>query len=387
MSKKVKRPVVSAAAPTKPSKPSNQASNLRKYLLLGGGLLILSGVAYYFWGKRDTSSKPKLEVVSGSEPSLTAKNPRLQLLTPGETGVDFENYILEDSAHNIILNLNQYNCGGVAIIDLNNDNQPDIYFVSSSGKNRLFLNESQGKGSLKFKDITDSAGVGDEEGFKTSATVVDVNADGWMDLFVCHAGPDLAGRVAKLYINNKNLTFSESAESYGLADKAPCTGANFFDYDNDGDLDCYVINYPTDLVHANRITLKYGPDGKTTVPDLDPKAEYDSDVLYRNDGGKFVNVSKQAGIQNFGYGLSVNVSDVSGDGWPDIYVANDFVQPDNFFINNQKGGFTDQITRYFQHTTMSTMGTELTDFDNDARVDLFAVDMYPATNYRQKLLQ
>ena len=410
MSKKTKRPV----AVNTPGRPQSVApvagkSHRSRRLLLGGlGLLLVAVAVYYFVAKPGESKGPNLSADSGSEPTLTAKNPRLQLLSPQETGVDFQNFIQEDSAHNIILNLNQYIGGGIAVADVNNDNQPDLYFVSSSGKNCLYLNESQGSGGIKFRDITDAAGVGNQEGFKTSVTAADVNADGWIDLFVCHAGPDLAGRAAKLFINNglspnpspngaRGVTFTERAEEYGLADKSPATGANFFDYDNDGDLDCYLLNYPTDQVHANRITLKYGPDGKTTVPDLDPKVEYDSDNLYRNDspspalpngaGIKFVNVSKEAGIQNFGFGLSVSVSDVNADGWLDVYVANDFVQPDNFFINNQKGGFTDQMNRYFQHSTMSTMGTDLTDFDNDARVDLMAVDMFPSTNYRQKLLR
>ncbi|MBC7777318.1 MAG: VCBS repeat-containing protein [Phycisphaerae bacterium] len=382
MSKKTKRPVVvTTNSPAKTAAPSSR----RKYLLWGLGLLLLACAAYYFIAVRGKNKAASFSAESGSEPTLTAKNPRLQLLTPAETGVDFQNYILEDNEHNIVLNLNQYNGGGVAVADINNDNLPDLYFVSCSGKNRLYLNE----GNLKFKDITDAAGVGSEGGFETSVTAADVNADGWLDLYVCRAGSEVEAerRVAKLFINNQNLTFTERAEEFGLADKSPSSGANFFDYDNDGDLDCYVVNHPTNQVHANRITLKYGPDGKTTMPDLDPKVEYDADNLYQNEGGKFVNVSKQAGIQNFGFGLSVSVTDINADGWPDIYVGNDYVQPDNFFINDQKGGFTDQMNRYFQHNTMSTMGTDLSDYDNDGRVDLMAVDMFPATNYRQKLLR
>jgi hypothetical protein len=270
---------------------------------------------------------------------------------------------------------------------VNNDGFPDLYFVCSNGKNRLYLN----LGNFKFKDITDSAGVGSEEGFEPSATAVDVNADGWLDLYVCRTHPDPHNRVAQLFINNQcapggEPTFSEQAAAYGLADKGPCSGANFFDYDIDGDLDCYLINHPNDLAHANKITLKYGPDGKTTMPDFDPKAEFDSDVLYQNQNGKFVNVSKQAGIQNFGFGLSVSATDFNGDGWPDIYVGNDFIQPDNLFINNKKGGFTDQLRQSLQHTSMSTMGSDVSDFDNDGRVDILTVDMHPATLQRQKAL-
>ncbi|MFN0213953.1 MAG: VCBS repeat-containing protein [Saprospiraceae bacterium] len=390
MSKKIKRASGSQAnSSAKKAAPSGQ----RKYLWLGLGLLLLASGVYYFVFGRDKLKVPNFSGESGSEPTLTAKNPRLQLLSATETGVDFQNQILEDSAHNVVVNINQYNGGGLAVADINNDQLPDIYFVSTSGKNRLYLNQ----GNFKFKDITDSAGLGSEDGFETSATAVDVNADGWLDLYVCRAGTDISGREAKLFVNNKDLSFTERAKEYGLNDKSPASGANFFDYDNDGDLDCYVINHPTDLKHANKLVLKFGPDGKSYVPDLDPKVEFDSDNFYRNEspsptqpngaGVRFVNYSKQAGIQNFGFGLSVSVSDLNGDGWQDVYVGNDFTHPDNLFINNQKGGFLDQMSQYFRHNSMSAMGADLNDFDNDGRVDLLTVDMFPATNYRQKLLK
>lgn len=386
MSNKTKRKV--------PSSPSAAPAPKRGKLLFWGlGLLVLAGLGYYFWMVRGKSSGPSLTDDSGEETTLTAKNPRLQLLRPNETGVDFQNEIKEDDEQNIIVNINQYNGGGVAVADINNDNLPDIYFVSTSGKNRLYLNQ----GNFKFKDITDASGLGSVDGFETSVTAVDINADGWLDFYVCRAGPKEAGRVAQLFVNNRDLTFTERAREYGLDDKSPSSGANFFDADNDGDLDCYVINHPSDLTHSSRLVLKYGPDGKTLIPDLDPKVLHDSDNFYRNEspsptlgngsGVKFTNVSKQAGIQNFGFGLSVSVSDVNGDGWPDIYVGNDFVHPDNLFINNQKGGFTDQMSRYFRHNSMSAMGAEWSDFDNDARVDLMTVDMFPTNNYRQKLLK
>jgi hypothetical protein len=380
MSKKTKQPV---ARTSKPTSKTVASSPRAKYLLWGLGLVLLACIGYYFIVLRTRGESIDLKAGSGSEPTLTAKNPRLQLLSSKETGISFINTVTEDNEHNIILDLNHFNGGGVAVADVNNDNLPDLYFISCNGKNMLYLNE----GNFKFKDITDAAGIGSEGGFESSVTAADVNADGWLDFFVCRAGQDANGRAAKLYINNRDLTFTERSEEYGLADKSPASGANFFDYDNDGDLDCYVVNHPVDQVHANRITLKYGPDGKSTMPDLDPKAEHDADNLYRNDDGKFVNVSKQAGIQNFGFGLSASVTDINADGWPDIFVGNDYVQPDNFYINNQKGGFSDQMSRYFQHSTMSTMGTDLSDFDNDGRVDLVAMDMFPANNYRQKLLR
>ncbi len=345
---------------------------------------------------------------TGSEPTLTAKNPRLQLLSAEETGVDFQNQVVEDEDHNVYKDVNFYNGGGVAVADVNNDNLPDIYFVCNNGKNRLYLNQ----GNFKFKDITDQAGVGSESGSKTAVTAADVNADGWLDLYVSHTGPDEMASVAKLFINNGlpplqraegttwSGTFTERAKEYGLNDRGPCSGANFFDSDLDGDLDCYVINHPTDLTHTTRLQLKPGPDGKSYLPDLDPKVIHDSDNFYRNDGPlttqksgesggspRFVNVSKASGIQNLGFGLSVSVTDINTDGWPDIYVANDFVHPDNLYINNRKGGYTDQVKKYLRHNGLTSMGADLNDFDNDALVDIFSLEMFPTTNYRQKLFR
>lgn len=365
-----------------PVKPASQNSN-RKWLwaLL---LLAVAGGAYYIIGVKGKGSIPGMDGTVTAEKTLTASAPRLSLLSPDETGIDFQNRIVEDEQHNVIRNINFYNGGGVVVADINNDNLPDLYFICTNGKNRLYLNQ----GNFKFKDITDSAGVGSEAGFETAGNAADVNADGFLDLIVCRAGPeDNADRVLKVYINNGNLTFTEKAAELGLADKSPCTGTNFFDYDGDGDLDCYVLNYPTDLGAANQITVKMGPDGKTPIPDLSPHKPYDSDRLYRNDNGKFTDVSDKAGIANFGFGLSVSISDFNGDGWPDIYVGNDFVQPDNLFINNQHGAFVDRLSSYFRHCSMSTMGSDLNDFDNDGRIDLMAVDMWPADNFRQKSLK
>ena len=359
--------------------PPAKNSGPRLWWILGISLLALA--LFYIWYKRNASNKPDFELDKGKEPTLTAKNPRLQLLSADETGIDFENSIVETEQHNVIRYANQYNGSGLAIADINNDNLPDIYFVSTSGKNKLYLNQ----GNLKFKDITDSAGVGSEGGFKTAITAADVNADGWLDLYVCYAGLDKEGtRTSKLFINNHDLTFTEKAASFGLADKSPVTGINFFDYDLDGDLDCYLLNHPTDMAKFNLLRRKYAPDGKTLLPDISPRDLYDSDNFYRNDGGKFKEVSKQIGVQNLGFGLSAVVSDLDFDGWPDVYVANDYIQPDNFFLNNRKGGFSNEIEKHFKHCSMFSMGADLSDFDNDGRVDLFLMDMMPNKNYRQK---
>ncbi len=329
--------------------------------------------------KNDT---PSAASEDGVEETITASDPVMRLLTPEQTGIDFENHIVETYENNITTNINTYNGGGLAVADINNDGLPDIYFICSNGKNRLYLNQ----GNLKFKDITDAAGVASEEGFETAATAVDVNNDGFLDFYVCRGGVEVNDtRRNRLYVNNGNLTFTERAGEYGLDDQSASTGANFFDYDNDGDLDCYVLNYPTEQLYTNKLEAKLGPDGKYH-PYLEPHGPFDSDRLYRNDGGKFTDVSKSAGIQNLAYGLSVSVTDFNRDGYPDIYVGNDFVQPDLLYVNNRNGTFTNQLDKYFQHCSQHTMGTDLTDFDNDGLIDVFGVDMLAANNYRRKTI-
>ena len=323
----------------------------------------------------------KLAPEQVEEPTLEASNPRLKLLTPEQTGIDFQNLIAETYENNITTNINMYNGGGLCVGDFNNDGLPDIYFICSNGKNRLYVNE----GKMKFRDVTAAAGVASEEGFETAATAVDINADGLLDIYVCRGGVENnETRRNRLYVNNGNLTFTERAKEYGLDDQSASTGANFFDFDNDGDLDCYVLNYPTEQVYSNKLEANLGPDGKTYIPLLEPKTFYDSDHFYRNDGGKFTEISKQAGIWNLAYGLSVSVSDFNRDGYTDVYVGNDFVQPDILYINNRNGTFTNKMSSYFQHSSQHTMGTDLTDFDNDGLIDLFAVDMLAANNARRK---
>lgn len=314
-----------------------------------------------------------------SEPTLEAKEPILKLLTSQQTGIDFQNQIIETYENNITTNINMYNGGGLAIADINNDGLPDIYFICSNGKNRMYLN----LGNMKFEDITDKAGLASDEGFETAVTAVDINNDGFLDFYVCRAGVEKnEARRNKLYINQGDLTFKEMAKEYGLDDMSASTGANFFDFDNDGDLDVYIINYPTEAVWTNKIEAQL-INGKYQ-PMLYPRLEYDTDRLYRNDGGKFTDISKQAGVWNLGYGLSVSVTDINHDGWMDIYVGNDFIQPDHFYINNKNGTVTDQLANYMRHTTQHTMGTDWSDFDNDGLVDLYAVDMLSAFNERQK---
>jgi ASPIC and UnbV. len=386
MSKKSKKPAAPAAAAKKATAPSKPF--LKRKPLIALALLLLGGLAVWkFWPQE--AEGYQLGKMHGVEETLKAKNPLLQLLEGSETGIDFENVILETTQNNFATNINIYNGGGVAVADVNNDNLPDLYFISSNGQNKLYLN----LGDFKFKDITQEAGLTSEEGFETFATAVDINADGFMDFYVGRAGPfENKDRRNKLYVNNGaaaggKVSFTECSKDYGLDDLSASTGAAFFDMDGDGDLDLYLLNYPKDPVFANKIETTNGPDGKP-IPNLSPKDELDSDRLYRNDGnGKFTDVSKENGIWNRGFGLSVSVSDLNRDGAPDVYVANDFLQPDRLYINNGKGVFTDRLDEYIRHNTQFSMGTDLSDFDNDGLVDIYAVDMMPANNYRHKTLK
>ncbi|MBK6996217.1 MAG: VCBS repeat-containing protein [Lewinellaceae bacterium] len=284
-------------------------------------LLLLAAIGYIIWKfipKGDKYDQKENDVV---EATLNAKNPLLQLLEASETGIDFQNQIIETVTNNHATNINIFNGGGVAIADVNNDNLPDIYFVCSNGQNRLYLNE----GNFKFKDITLSAGLASEEGFETAVAAADVNSDGFMDFYVCRAGPfENEERRNKLYINNGlasgGVTFTERSKEYGLDDISASTGACFFDGDGDGDLDLYLVNYPKDTKYATQITATASPNS-TPVPDFNPKDTYDSDRYYRNDlnsagagSKKFTDVSKEVGIWNRRFGLSVSVSDLNR-GW------------------------------------------------------------------------
>ncbi len=385
MSTKSKKPVTAAKPATSERRPFP-----KRLLFILLALVVAGFAAWKFWPKEVTGYQPG--EMHGVEETLTAKNPLLQLLSADETGIDFQNAILETKANNFATNINVYNGGGVAVADVNNDNLPDLYFVCSNGQNRLYLNE----GNMKFKDITQSAGLSSEEGFETAVAAVDINADGFLDFYVGRAGPfENDERRNKLYVNNGispsgggkgEVTFTERSKEYGLDDMSATTGANFFDGDGDGDLDLYLLNYPKDPVFANKIESKPGPDG-VYIPNLAPKDTYDSDRYYRNEGTSFKDVSKEAGIWNRAFGLSVSVADINRDGAPDVYAGNDFLQPDLLYINSGKGTFENRLSQYLRHNTQFTMGTDISDFDNDGLVDIFAVDMMPANNYRHKTLK
>lgn len=307
---------------------------------------------------------------------------RFELLSPEESGVSFSNEITEDYTYNILNFEYLYNGGGVAVGDINNDGLPDLYFSGTFVANRLYLN----KGNLKFEDITEKAGVAAQEGFKTGVTMADINSDGLLDLFVCRTSKSDDGKKNNLvFINNGDLTFTESAAALGLADNSNSNHANFFDYDRDGDLDLYLLNHRLGFKDAVRLRLVQDESGKITRQ-TNPMTTFESDRLYRNDGGRFTDVSAQAGIVNSAFGLSATVSDINKDGYPDVYVANDYIEPDYVYINNGNGTFTDRYFEYIKHSSQNSMGSDISDFNNDGLPDIIVLDMISEDPVRYKQL-
>jgi hypothetical protein len=260
--------------------------------------------------------------------------------------------------------------GGVAIGDINNDGLPDIFFTGNMVKNKLYLN----KGNFKFEDISLSAGIEGDDRWYTGATMVDINSDGWLDIYVCVSGTKKTEN--QLYINNGDSTFKERAEDYNLNDKSPSIHSVFFDYDKDGYLDLFVGNYP--VIPLSLPNAYYFNQMKRNAPEL-------SGHLYRNTGnGSYVNVTEDSGVMNFGLTLGVSVSDFNNDGWQDLYVSNDFQVPDYFYLNNGDGTFTNKLSTSFQHTSMFGMGIDASDINNDGLADLIQLDMAPADYFRAK---
>ena len=297
------------------------------------------------------------------------------LLENGKTGLNFRNMLKEDENFNIFKYQYYYNGGGAALADFNNDGLQDVFFSGNMVKNRLFLNE----GDLEFKDITESSGVALNEGWCTGANAVDINNDGWMDIYVCRAGypfPNL--RKNLLLINNKDLTFTDKAEEFGLDDNSYSTHSAFLDYDRDGDLDMFLLNHSDPQYSKGSLEifkLKYKRE-----PALESK-------LFRNDSGKFVNVTESAGIKGNVLSLSLGLGaiDINNDGWTDIFIGNDFNESDYLFINNGDGTFTEKSKSTFDHTSMFSMGCDIADINNDGHMDLVSLDMLPESNYLQKL--
>jgi hypothetical protein len=287
-----------------------------------------------------------------------------ELLPPEATGIAFVNELPEDPEFNIINYLNYYNGGGVAVGDVDGDGLPDLYFTSNLGQNRLYLN----RGDYRFEDVTEQAGVAGSPGWTTGATMADLNGDGHLDIYVSAVSHLTKSGSNILYINEGDGSFTDRTEAYGLEHTGYSTQAAFFDYDLDGDLDAYLLNSST---HEER--------GNVFAPQRDAYHPRAGDRLYRNDGERFVDVTAEAGIYGTveGYGLGVAASDLDLDGCPDLYVNNDFQENDFLYYNNCDGTFTESIAASIGHTSLSSMGVDAADFNNDGRPDLMVLDMFP----------
>jgi hypothetical protein len=314
--------------------------------------------------------------------SQSRQEPTLFTLLDGDsTGIRFENNVSDGRLDNSFLFRNFYNGGGVAIGDVNNDGLPDIFFTSNMGSNKLYLN----RGNFKFEDVTDKAGFRQDSMWSTGVVMADVNGDGWLDIYVCNSGHMSDGnRRNKLYINNHDGTFTEEAHKYGLDIHAYTTQVTFFDYDGDGDLDCFMIdNSPIPVNTLNNANRRDLPDSAWPVEAM---LKGGGDHLFRNDNGHFTEVTQKAGIHGslISFGLGALVTDINGDGWPDVYVSNDSYERDYLYINQGDGTFRDELEDCMGHISMSSMGTDMADINNDGYPDLFTTDMLPGDDYRLK---
>lgn len=313
----------------------------------------------------------------------THRDKLFTLLSPQQTHIDFTNTLVENINANVMMYEYIYNGGGVAVADVNGDGLQDIYFTSNMNGNKLYLN----KGKMEFEDITAAAGVEGRPGpWKTGVTMVDINGDGKEDIYVCYSGK-LTGpkRVHQLFINEGNNAagvphFSEQAEKYGLADSAYSTQAVFFDYDRDGDLDLFLLNHCPKLLPIL--------DETTTAGILKQNNPMNGVRLFNNTNNHFTDITEKAGFSSspLTYGLGAGVADLNGDGWPDVYVSNDYGVPDYLYVNNKNGTFTNRIQQSVGHTSNFSMGNDVADINNDALPDIITLDMLPEDNNRQKLL-
>jgi len=291
------------------------------------------------------------------------------LQSPASSKVDFVNQITENDQVNFYNFDAMYQGAGVCIGDINNDGLPDIYFAGNQVENKLYLN----KGNMVFEDISAKAGVHDASGWTTGVSMADVNGDGFLDIYVCRFLYNEPERLRNLlYVNKGDGTFVEQAQQFGISDTGYSIQASFFDYDKDGDLDLYVANQP-----ANQTQLRQK---------LGNKKHYQfTDKFYRNNGNStFTDVTEAAGIKNYSFSLSTSVSDIDGDGWPDIYVACDYEEPDFFYRNNRNGTFTNISHTALRHMSNFSMGVDIADFNNDGMMDIYTPDMVAADNVRLK---
>jgi hypothetical protein len=308
----------------------------------------------------------------GDQKGLNQK-PLFKELSTDRTNIDFQNTLTSTNELNIYKYRNFYNGGGVGLGDINNDGLLDVYLVANMGPNKLYLN----KGDFVFEDITKRSGVEGGQSWSTGVSMVDVNADGWLDIYVCNSG-DVEGnnRKNEFFINNGDGTFKDMAEEMGLADNGFSTHAVFFDYDKDGDLDIYQLNNSFKSIGSFNLM-----QNERTIRD-----SLGGDKLYRNDNGEFVDVSKEAGIYGsvIGFGLGVSVSDLDKDGWMDLYISNDFFERDYLYMNNGDGTFREVLEQQMRSISVASMGSDIADLNGDGYPEIFVTEMLPQGDKRFK---
>ena len=329
----------------------------------------------------DTKKQVQQTTTQSNNVETKKAEPLFSLLPSEQSGINFNNFNIENQGANYYHYEYFYNGGGVATADFNNDGLLDIVLTANMAPNRLYIN----KGDLKFEDITATAGINSKTAdWCTGVTIVDINSDGFQDIFISRAGwfkdTDKSKLTNLLFINNGNLTFTESATKYGFTDQSRSTQACFFDKDNDGDLDVYIINHPVKHTSFNQSTIT----GKVAYQDKG--ATYsDSDKLYENRNGTFVDITKTAGLQNVAFGLGVIAADLNNDGWQDLYIANDYSKPDAVLINQKNGSFKNELFTALKHMSKFSMGLDIADINNDGLLDIFNSEMLGNDNYSKKV--
>jgi hypothetical protein len=300
---------------------------------------------------------------------------RFQSLSSSKTNITFKNTVRETPEFNVLNYGYFYNGGGVAAGDINNDGLTDLYFTGNMKASHLYLN----KGDFKFENIAETAGVEAAGLWNTGVTMADVNADGWLDIYVCRSAAKATdARRNLLFINNQDNTFTESATQYGLDDPGYSTQAAFFDYDRDGDLDAYILNHSVQ---------EYAGFGKQLASLKQKNNPIYGDRLYRNEGERFVDVSEEAGILSnvLGFGLGIAIADLNDDGWLDVYVTNDYNEHDYLYLNQKDGTFQESLKAHIDHTSLFSMGCDIGDINNDGLPEIFTLDMLPESLERQKM--
>tara|TARA_R110000787_G_scaffold59922_13_gene135919 strand:- start:14528 stop:17929 length:3402 start_codon:yes stop_codon:yes gene_type:complete len=331
----------------------------------------------------NSNIKTELEVTNlGRQLSLNTNSDNLSetflhLVSNEKSGINFINKVKETNSRNYKSYLSYYNGGGVSIGDINNDGLPDIYFAGNDSKDKIYLNT----GNFTFKDITESSGISKENyGWSFGVNMVDINADGFLDIYVCKAGPNTENKYLRnrLFINNGDGTFNEEAEKYGISSSDYSVQSAFFDYDLDGDLDLYLANHPKNINDKQNKRLDI-------MASEIKKGILLTDKFYENVDGNYVEKTKKAKLFNFGYKNSVGIGDFNNDKYPDIYVCTDFGEPDLFFINNGDKTFTNNIEQNFNHITYNSMGNEINDVNNDGYLDIYMTDMTPSDHIKSKV--